>query len=164
MFKIGDVISVSRKGICKVEDIAKNVYDGCDKNKEYYVLRPVDEINNMVIYLPIDTKLDIRKILQKTEAKKQLECLAINSKNDLQLESFDEIPNIISGGEFMKWVSLLKFLAKRKQSTVKKMFTAQEQKQFEQVFLLVCNEFAYALGRDKLDITNEVLDKLNLKD
>lgn len=27
MFKIGDIISVSRKGICRVEQISKDVFD-----------------------------------------------------------------------------------------------------------------------------------------
>ena len=68
MFKIGDVISVSKKGICKVENISKNVYEGCDKTKLYYTLRPINEINNMVVYFPTDTKLSMREIISEAEA------------------------------------------------------------------------------------------------
>ena len=38
MIKIGDVIFVQNKGICKVENITKNAFAGCDKTKEYYVI------------------------------------------------------------------------------------------------------------------------------
>lgn len=162
MFRTGDIISVSKKGICKIEDIAKNVYDGCDKNKEYYILRPIDEINNMIVYLPTDTKLAMRKIMSQTEAKNQLKSLAENNNNVLQLENLDEISNIINGGEFINWANLLKFLAKRKQSTVKKTLIAQEQKQFEQLLSLVCTELAYALKRDKIDVKNEVINMLGI--
>ena len=43
MFKQGDVIFVGSKGVCTVNDIKQNAFIGCDKTKEYYVLKPLYE-------------------------------------------------------------------------------------------------------------------------
>lgn len=87
MFKIGDVISVSKKGICRVENISKNVYEGCDKTKLYYTLKPINEINNMVVYFPTDTKLSMRKIISKSEAINTISLIDAKDEIDVKNEN-----------------------------------------------------------------------------
>lgn len=67
MFKVGDKVVYGLTGVCEITDI-------CEKElirksrREYYVLKPFFEQNN-VIYAPIDNdKLFIRKLITKQEA------------------------------------------------------------------------------------------------
>ena len=70
MFNKGEIIVYANSGVCEVEDIVDRY------GKEYYVLNPLYEEGK--IYVPVDTKLFIRGIINKDEA----------------LSLIDSIPNI----------------------------------------------------------------------
>lgn len=63
MYKINDYI-VYRHDVCKIKKIKKI------KDKDYYVISPIDD-NSLIINTPVDNKMGyIRDILSKEEAKK----------------------------------------------------------------------------------------------
>ena len=68
MVKIGDIVFVQNKGVCELQNITKNAFDGADKNKEYYVLKPVGYSNNIMIYYPTDSNVYLRKLCSKSKA------------------------------------------------------------------------------------------------
>ena len=162
MFNIGDVISVSKKGICKVEDIAKNVFVGCDKSKLYYVLRPVNKVNNMVVYLPTDSPVAMRKVVSKQQAKQALDnILPEKSISDIaDNERFYEFNKIIQEGSFDDRIKLLNSLGFRKKTVAKKMFNLNEQKQLSLLIDLLSSEIAYSADENETDIKEMIIQKL----
>lgn len=159
MFEKGDVISVSKKGICEVLDIKKNAFIGCDKDREYYVLKPIDMINNMVVYVPVNSTLAMRKILTSVEAKNVLKT-KINNIKTIEF-SQDEISKIIIDGKFDEWLLALKFLTEKKKTASKKMFALQDQKQLDTLVGLVATELAITLKIDIEEMKTKILENLN---
>ena len=51
MFKNGDYVVCGNNGICKVEDITTLSISGVDKNRQYYLLKPVFLSEALSIFL-----------------------------------------------------------------------------------------------------------------
>lgn len=69
MYEINDYIIYGNYGICKVIDVGVPDITGIDKNKQYYILSPVNS-QRSIIYSPVDnTKVNMRKIISYDEAK-----------------------------------------------------------------------------------------------
>ena len=164
MIKIGDTVFVQNKGICEVENIAKNAFVGCDKNKEYYVLKPVGSPNNMVVYFPTDTKVNIRKLTSKAKADTILK--NINNLADVEVSADDDrlavYTKISQSGELEDWAKLLKTLLIRKSKSTKKQFNFQEQKLITLMINCVASELSYVLSKDKEEIRNTIFSSLGV--
>ena len=164
MIKIGDVVFVQNKGICKVENIAKNAFVGADKTKEYFVFKPVDVSNNMMVYFPTDTKATMRKLSSKTQVKSliddfgELEEIKIASED----ERFSKYAEITQKGNLEDWCRLLKTLAVRKSKIQKKQFNIQEQKYINTLLSCVLAEMSYVNGEDKDAIKDKLSQNLDI--
>ena len=72
-YEIGDYVSKSLTGICKVENIMHLDMNGIDKNKLFYLLTPVDHRQEK-IYVPVDTAdANLRKCMTLQEAWELIE-------------------------------------------------------------------------------------------
>ncbi len=157
MVKIGSRVCVSTKGICDIEDIKKNAFVGCDKNKEYYILKPVEAVNNMVIYLPTDTKLKIRNLISEKQAVqifdnfKDFEELKFSPEDD----KFVKINSIIEGGDAEEVASLLKTLIVRKSKVNKKQYSYQEQRFLSQAMTFLTGEISVVLKKDRQEVEDK---------
>ena len=73
MFKIGDYVICSNKGVCVVENITTLNISGVDKEREYYILKPL-YVGGSTVYVPVDSPREsMRKVLKKEEAEKLIE-------------------------------------------------------------------------------------------
>lgn len=164
MVKIGDIVFVQTKGICEVLNITKNAFVGCDKNKEYFVLKPVDSPNNMMVYFPTDTKVNIRKLTSKAKANIIFQNFA--SLEDVDIKNEDERFNIYTdlsqSGELEKWSKLLKTLLLRKSKTNKKQFAYQEQKYISTMLNCVVSELSYVLSKPQDEIKMTLFESLGI--
>lgn len=164
MIKIGDVVFVQTKGICKVENITKNAFVGADKTKEYYVLKPVGVVNDMMIYFPTDTKVNIRKLTSKAKAEsifngfKNLDSIVVNDGED-KLETYNELSK---NGELEDRAKLLKTLLIKKSKTNKKQFAFQEQKIINLMLGCVVSELSYVLGKEESEVKSKLFEDLCL--
>ena len=160
MIKIGDIIFVQAKGVCKVENIAKNVFDGCDKTKEYYVLKPVDASNNMMIYLPTDTKTKMRALTNKSKIEKLLGAVSQFDTVEISAEEkrFDVYNEIAKRGDFEECLKLLKTLIIRKSKIQKRQFNLQEQKFINSIIASISAEVSYVYSKDCEEIKTQILN------
>lgn len=158
MTKIGDIVFVQTKGICEVKNITKNAFDGCDKTKEYYVLKPIDSPNNMMVYFPTDTKIQIRSLSSKSDAEKLLKNFASLSEIVVDSEEtrFSNYDSVLKSGSLENWCRLLKTLLIRKSQVQKKQFNVQEQKHINTLLSCVLAEFSYVLGKTKEEINEAI--------
>lgn len=67
MFQPGDLIIYGTTGVCEVQEIAKPYQTGADKNRFYYLLKPLYQ--DGVIYTPVENgKVPMRPIISAKEA------------------------------------------------------------------------------------------------
>ena len=166
MIKVGDIVFVQTKGICELKSIEKTPFEGADKNKEYYVLKPVDSSNNMVVYFPTDTKVSIRKLTSKQTVEKILK--GIKDYPEINVDREEDRLAIygqtVSQGELASWMSLLKTLVNRKKKLSKKQFSFQEQKYFNIMMSCVVDEISYITNQNKETVKEMILNEFGLID
>lgn len=68
MFQPGDLVIYGATGVCRVESITRPNLTGADRNKEYYLLKPLYQ--DGVIYAPLDSpKVPIRPVISAEAAE-----------------------------------------------------------------------------------------------
>ncbi len=83
MFQIGDYIIYGSTGVCQVEEIGvPENFSGADPSRTYYTLNPVYDVG--YIYIPVDTTMFMRAVVNKEEARALVDGLAA-----LEVEVFD---------------------------------------------------------------------------
>ena len=72
MFQPGELVVYGSTGVCRVEEIAGLDQPGGDRNKRYYLLRPLWQ--DGVIYAPVDSeKVPMRPVISREEAEALIE-------------------------------------------------------------------------------------------
>lgn len=72
MPQVGDLTIYQEHGICRVDDICDKTYGG--KTREYYVLRPIENSQDLTINLPVENnKKMLSKLIDRDEAEAVLE-------------------------------------------------------------------------------------------
>lgn len=163
MLKLGDVVFVQNKGVCRVDAMDKKDVLG-NGMKDYYVMKPVSENNNMTIYVPTDTKLKIRKLSTKEKALKILNEFAnlegVEIKNEE--ERFKKYNELSQEGELEGWAKLLKTLFERKKQFAKKQFAIQEQKYINTLLPCLISELSYVLKKDEREIKDTISNAMEV--
>ena len=90
MFNVGDYVVKSNKGICRIDKISELDLSLNEKNRKYFFLTPLNEMNTK-IYVPVDKEDNgIRKVITESEAweliKKIPNIKASDIKDDKQRE------------------------------------------------------------------------------
>lgn len=151
MFEIGDYVLNATNGICKIKEIVEMDMSG--ENKSYFLLRPIEEVNDKV-FIPVDNAAKrIRKIISKTEAQDIID--SIPSIEELPIRSEKEretcYKEAVRSCEPQKIVSLLKCLHNRsieRQQNGKKN-TAVDERYFKMAENNLHSELAFVLGKEK---------------
>ena len=144
--------------LLKINDYTFHV--DIDKTKEYYAFKPIGVTNNMMVYFPIDTKVNIRSLTSKSKATDIFKNFSnldeIEIKSD---ESRFEVYNKISKkGNLEEWSRLLKTLLKRKIKENKKPFNMQEQKLINTLTNYVSSELSQVLAIPKSEVEEKLLN------
>ena len=68
MFQRGEKVVCGSKGVCSIEDITTLNISGVDKEREYYILKPL-YMAASTVYVPVDTADEaLRRVLTEEEA------------------------------------------------------------------------------------------------
>lgn len=68
MFYPDDLVVYGTTGVCRVEEITRPNLTGADRNKEYYLLKPLHQ--DGVIYTPVDNaKVPMRPVISAKDAE-----------------------------------------------------------------------------------------------
>ena len=74
MFSVGEMVVYKINAVCKVEAIETPVFVK-EKDKKYYKLRYLFSNGNEVVYIPVDSDVNVRAVMTKNEAEKCLDVL-----------------------------------------------------------------------------------------
>lgn len=158
MYKKGQYVICGVNGICQIEDITTLDLDGVDKNKKFYLLKPVFS-NGSTVYKPTDSdEKTLRLALNKKEAENlissipSIDTIAIADEKTLEKTYKD----LIHSCDPKALVSLIKTIHLRKEKRLLKGFkvTALDSRYFKQAEDFLYGELSVALDIPK----NEVRD------
>ena len=164
MFKKGEYVVVGSKGVCAVEDVTTLNISGVDKEREYYILKPI-YVPGSTVYVPVDgAKESIRRVLTKQEAKQLIEGLSeipmIAITSDKLLEQ--EYRGCIKTNDCEDWVKVIKTIYLRKQKRLEcgRKITAVDAKYFRIAEDHLCGELAVALNIPKEKVEEYITEEI----
>lgn len=162
MFEIGDFVMKTSKGVCRIDDITHLEMSGVDKNKLYYVLTPVDG-KKSTLYVSVDTAdNNIRPAMTRAQADNVITSIPTIEEEWIENDKMREqlYKNAVRSGSPEALVGILKTIYSRKKAreVQGKRNTAIDERYFKQAEELLFAEIAFALGKEK----NEVSDIINV--
>ena len=160
MFEKGDYVIYGNNGICRVQDITTLSISGIDKNREYYLLKPVYS-SGSTVYTPVDTaETLLRPALSREEADS-----LIRSIPDIPLIPIaDEKTLEKTYKEYMRsnstraWVQLIKTIYLRKEKRTMKGYkvTALDSRYFSLAESSLYGELAIALDKPREEVKSYI--------
>ncbi|MGN0365470.1 MAG: CarD family transcriptional regulator [Suilimivivens sp.] len=162
MFQKGDYVIYGHNGICCIQDITTLNIPGVDKNREYYLLKPV-YMSSSTVYTPVDTaQTTLRHAISKEEA-------------DTLIKSIPDIPLIPLGNEktlektykeYMRsnncesWVQLIKTIYQRKENRILTghKVTALDSRYFDLAEASLYGELSIALGKPRDEVKSYIIN------
>lgn len=158
MFNVGDYVVKSNKGICRIDKISELDLSLNEKNRKYFFLTPLNEMNTK-IYVPVDKEDNgIRKVITESEAweliKKIPNIKASDIKDDKQREQ--KYKDVIKSNDLNELIAIIKNMYNRNQSriSVGKKNTSVDEHFFRVAEDNLYSELAFAIGKNKEDMKN----------
>ena len=156
MYKINDYI-VYRHDVCKIKEIKKI------KDKDYYVINPIDD-NSLIINTPIDNKMGyIRDILSREEAKRIIDSIkdikTIENINEKNVEiTYKELLNSYS---YENLIKIIKTTYERNTNRLlnNKKISEKDDTYFKLAEKYLYNELAISLNTTSEEIKNYIINK-----
>ena len=84
MYKIGEFVVYGSEGVFEVENIKKLNISEFNKNKTYYILKPMHE--NGKVFVPVDTNVFIRSVLKYEEIQTLIEVIPTIEKSECDIK------------------------------------------------------------------------------
>lgn len=166
MFQIGDYVICSNKGVCEVENTTVLNISGADKEKEYYILKPLYSAGSTV-YVPVDSQKDhtMRKVLERTEAERLIgtipEIPLLVITNDKMTEQMYK--DCMKSNDCQELVKLIKTIHQRKQKRIQagRKITAVDAKYFHLAEENLYGELAVALDLSREEVSGYITAAIN---
>lgn len=168
MFEKGEYVVYGSKGVCQIEDISQIDIPGVDRDRLYYIMRPIQN-GRGTVYLPIDSdKAVIRRVMSKEEARQLIDEISLIE----ELAVPDEKRREISYKEAMKscsvrsWVSIIKALYFRKMDRLAagKKITALDERYMKAAEHELYGELSIALDVPREEVEAFIYEKVSSAD
>lgn len=160
MFQKGDFVVYGQNGICCIQDITTLNISGIDKNRKYYLLKPVST-SKSTIYTPVDTADTLlRHAMSREEADSlirsipDIPTIPLNDEKTLE----QTYKKYIRSNNSKAWVQLMKTIYLRKESRITSghKVTALDSRYFDLAASSLYGELSIALGKSKEEIKSYI--------
>ncbi len=165
MFKKGEHVVSGNKGVCVVENITTLSISGVDKEREYYILKPI-YVAGSTVYVPVDTAdSSMRRVLSREEADQLIQAIPdiplISIANDKFLEQ--EYKGCMKTNDCADWVRVIKtiYLRKQKRLQAGRKVTAVDEKYSRLAEDNLYGELAVALEIPKTEVKNYIAREMS---
>lgn len=160
VFERGEFVVVGSKGVCTVENITTLDISGVDKEREYYILKPL-YMQGSTVYVPVDTaKESMRRVLTREEAQKLIagisEIPLITTTNDKLLEQ--EYKGCMKANCCEEWIRVIKtiYLRRQKRMEAGRKVTAVDAKYFRIAEDNLYGELAVSLNIPRTEVESYI--------
>lgn len=167
MFKIGDYVICGNKGVCTVENITTLDIAGVDREREYYILKPL-YMGGSTVYVPVDSSKDsMRNVLKKEEAQRLIEAIPeipmlVIANDKLTEQIYKDCMKANSCEELVKVIKTI-YLRKQKRIQAGRKVTAVDAKYFHMAEESLYGELAVALDMDRKDVEGYIAEAIDGK-
>lgn len=165
MFQKGDYVVYGHNGICCIQDITTLDLPGIDKNRKYYLLKPL-YTSKSTIYTPVDTAESLlRPAMNREEADSLIKAIpdipAIPIGNEKTLE--ETYKKYMRSNNSKAWVQLIKTIYLRKENRITSghKVTALDSRYFDLAESTLYGELSIALGKPKDEIKSYISSCIN---
>lgn len=164
MYSIGDYVVKVNDGVCKVEEITHLEMPGVSNEKLYYVMVPIHNKGSR-IFVPVDGKPDeLRVVITPTEVDTIMGKVADMDAEWIVNNKFREqkYKEVLLEGNPECMVSYIKLMYKKRQEreNAGKKNTAVDERYLRFMEETVYSEFAFALGCEKSEIKEKMMNLL----
>ncbi len=162
MYQINDIIFYGGTGICQIDDIGTEPFDGAPKDVLYYVMHTLNEPRQTIFNPVSNDKVFMRHLMTKREAEdflasvSAIEGLTAPSSKLLREEYTKEMKNYTPTG----WVRVMRTFMEREATAVR--VTDAERAFFEAAKRHLFTEVALAYGEDSKKAEERVFAALTL--
>lgn len=161
MFGIGDYVICGNKGVCVVENITHLNISGVDREREYYILKPL-YLAGSTVYIPVDSpKESMRKVLRREEAEELIRAipeipLLVITNDKLSEQMYKDC---IKTNDCEDLVRIIKTIHTRKQKRLKagRKVTAVDAKYFHMAEDNLYGELAVALNVSRKEVEGYIV-------
>lgn len=166
MYKKGDHVVKIPEGICEIEDVGCLDISGVDKDKEYYILAPINQRGSK-IYIPVDNVHGrIRNMISNEDAITFIKSIPDIDEKDIQNEKMreQEYKAVILSGDNEKIASILKLIYVRKQERAEqgKKLSSTDEKYFKLAEDMLFSELAFVLDVPKENMEQYIADMIEM--
>ena len=135
MYQIGDKVVCGNKGVCRIEDITELNISGVDKERQYYILKPL-YMAASTVYVPVDT------------AEKSLLPLVEVSNDKFLEQAYKEC---LKTDDCAQWIRIIKTISVRekKRQAAGRKITSVDSRYNKIAQDCVFGELAVVLGMSK---------------
>lgn len=166
MFQVGDYVICSNKGVCVIENITVLNISGVDKEKQYYILKPLYSAGSTV-YVPVDSQKEpmMRKVLERTEAERligtipEIQLLTISNEKMTE-QMYKECMKSNDCGELVRLIKTIN-LRKQKRIQAGRKVTALDAKYLHLAEENLYGELAVALDMSREEVGGCVMATIN---
>lgn len=165
MFGIGEYVVCGNKGVCVVEDVTKLNISDVDKEREYYILKPL-YMSGSTVYVPVDSsEKSMRRVLRREEAQKLIEGipdipLLVITNEKLSEQMYRECIKTNDCEELIKIIKTI-YLRKQKRMQAGRKVTAVDAKYFHLAEDNLYGELAVALEMPKDQVEGYITREMN---
>lgn len=165
MFVNGDYVVCGNNGVCKVENITTLDISGVDKNRKYYLLKPVF-LSGSTVYMPVDKAEDtMRKAMNREEALAFIKAIPKASLIPLADEKTLErtYKEYIHQNSCEGWLKLIKTIYLRKEKRISKGYkvTAVDSRYFKLAEDFLYGELSIALDMTKDEVRDYIIETMD---
>jgi CarD family transcriptional regulator len=166
MYKVGDLILYGSTGVCRVDDITHDVPGREGQDQLYYVLTPLYQ--DFTIYVPTDTtKVFMRPIISRDEAEELIKGIpemhvdAYSGRNMNKLARHYEASMETYDCHELLEVCISTYAKKQAAEKQNRKLGAIDEKYMKRAEDLLFGELAAALGVDRDQVNEYVVEKIN---
>lgn len=151
MFQPGDLVVYGTTGVCQVEAITRPNLTGADRNKQYYLLKPLQQ--DGVIYTPVENqKVPIRSVISAAEAEALIDLIPNMQAEACRAPTLQALAqhyqSVVRSHDCRDLIELMMSIyAKRQQvESQKRRLGMVDERYMKQAERLLYGEFSVALG------------------
>lgn len=165
VFEIGEYVVCGNKGVCVVEDITKLNISDVDKEREYYILKPL-YMAGSTVYVPVDSsEKSMRRVLKRDEAQKLIKGipdipLLVITNEKLSEQMYRECIKTNDCQELIKIIKTI-YMRKQKRMQAGRKVTAVDAKYFHMAEDSLYGELAVALEMPKDEVESYITREMN---
>ena len=165
VFEIGEYVVCGNKGVCVVEDVTKLNISDVDKEREYYILKPL-YMAGSTVYVPVESsEKSMRRVLKRDEAQELIKGipdipLLVITNEKLSEQMYREC---IKTNDCQELIKIIKTIYMRKQKRIQagRKVTAVDAKYFHMAEDSLYGELAVALEMPKDEVESYITREMN---